>query len=75
MRDVQTIPCPPATARIGWTVYERGTGRIMGWIRRAADNEARAMPEDSYWVIPRTGPGDPAAYVSVRHAGQSPFLT
>jgi hypothetical protein len=28
-----------------------------------------------FWTIPRVGLGDPANYVSVRHAALSPFLS
>lgn len=67
------IPCPPATARVGWTVYERGTGQVLGWIRRTDDSETR--PAGAFFTIPRYGPGDTATYLNVRHAGLSPLLT
>ena len=72
--NTAAIPVPPATARRGWTLYR--AGQVVGWVRRAADDEVRERrPEGTFWVIPRIGPGDPAAYVNVRHAAQSPFLT
>lgn len=69
MSDVSAVPFPTATARVGWTVRERGTGTVLGWIRRANDSHPMyARPGGTYWRIPREGLGDPVNYGTVHEA-------
>lgn len=70
--SVSAVPCPVATARVGWTVRECGTGRVVGWVRRAEDADAMyGRPAGTYWRIPREGRGDRANYPTVRDAAQA----
>jgi hypothetical protein len=74
MTAIRAIPCPPATARVGWTLYD-ATGAVVGWVRRSEScDESYGRPAGMFWTIPRVGLGDPANYVNVRHAAMSPFL-
>lgn len=68
------IPCPPATARTGWTVYARGTREVLGWVRRAEScDPCYERPAGTFWAIPRHGvsTSDQRNYATVADAAAS----
>lgn len=72
MSETACTPFPTATARVGWTVRERGTGTIVGWVRRAEDADpCYGRPAGTFWRIPRDGYGDPANYQTVTEAAKA----